>query len=714
MLRASTRFLKPSFLFSSYAVFLYGLIVFYVFRWPIVTGDTDLWYHLNAGRYLVEHRALPFQSFFSFIVPPRVWVDYYWLFQLLVFVVYSASGYLGLLWLRHALYVATISVILWVLLATRRRLYPNVSRLYLAIVWVLYVLLLLPRSQLVRPHLFTYLFIVVFIALCERRSRSMIYLPLLAVLWCNLHGGAFPVMMLIVLAYLLEYFLDRLLSPSSSRIPAISFLVPAALSLWAVLATPHGVKLLTVPFTTTAWASRYISEFHPLTLDDLTGVHMASGIPAPSTVFNVVFVLAWVGLIISGFKKQLRISHLVLLIGGTALLLKGVRFTYECALLALPVIAATAPMHSPTTARRTLKPHAIASGVLLLLVPFLSFRALFSIHPRFPFSRRSLPHGVTLFLQQAHAGGSLLNHPNTGGYLQWMLYPRYRILMDMEVPFLFTDEDMFMATHIFTDKEVLARALTTAQPSFITVPIKIGPFRDLIQSFPEYVPVFFDDAEVLYVSKEQFPSIAEPYQLKALDPFQIYPSGIAALLERSDRVAFMREIHRILTIDPSGLIANHIASVVYADDKAYDRALEHAQTIVEDFPEAVTGYGLKGDALQGLQHFDQAIVEYKRALRRATAGQRPELYSQLGLAYSSLNRYQQAYACFKKAANPFSPTATYRELMTLGKAAFFAGKPREAMLLLRLAASTVPAEEVKWRTRLTDILNVWQAAQNAR
>ena len=102
------------------------------------------------------------------------------------------------------------------------------------------------------------------------------------------------------------------------------------------------------------------------------------------------------------------------------------------------------------------------------------------------------------------------------------------------------------------------------------------------------------------------------------------------------------------------------------------------------------------------------------ALRRATTAQQPEIYSQKGFAYSSLNQYEKAYGCLKKAVDPFSPTATYRELATLGKAAFLANKHREAMLMFRLAASNVPAEDAKWHNDLAEIMNVWQIGQTER
>ena len=36
----------------AYVVFLFVVSGAFVFRWPIVAGDTDLWYHLNGGRYV--------------------------------------------------------------------------------------------------------------------------------------------------------------------------------------------------------------------------------------------------------------------------------------------------------------------------------------------------------------------------------------------------------------------------------------------------------------------------------------------------------------------------------------------------------------------------------------------------------------------------------------------------------------------------------------
>jgi hypothetical protein len=61
-------------------------------RWPIVAVDTDLWYHLSAGRFIAQNHALPNDAFFSFLRPSPHWLDYYWLAQLLFYGIHGARA----------------------------------------------------------------------------------------------------------------------------------------------------------------------------------------------------------------------------------------------------------------------------------------------------------------------------------------------------------------------------------------------------------------------------------------------------------------------------------------------------------------------------------------------------------------------------------------------------------------------------------------------
>ena len=96
---------SPAFL---YACGIGALSVVLLLGWPIVKLDTDLWFHLSNGKFLFEHHAIPSRAFFSFLASPREWIDYSWLFQAVVYGLYTWAGYGGLIVLRPAVYLATL------------------------------------------------------------------------------------------------------------------------------------------------------------------------------------------------------------------------------------------------------------------------------------------------------------------------------------------------------------------------------------------------------------------------------------------------------------------------------------------------------------------------------------------------------------------------------------------------------------------------------
>ena len=88
----------------AYLAFLVLASTVMVGRSPIRFLDSDLWIHLSGGRYLLEHHAVPRESFFSFISPPREWLSYAWLFQGILYLLYTWLGYYGPILLRTAMY----------------------------------------------------------------------------------------------------------------------------------------------------------------------------------------------------------------------------------------------------------------------------------------------------------------------------------------------------------------------------------------------------------------------------------------------------------------------------------------------------------------------------------------------------------------------------------------------------------------------------------
>ncbi|HME45390.1 MAG TPA: hypothetical protein VKF36_20020 [Syntrophorhabdales bacterium] len=586
-----------------FGLFLVATAFYHLANWPITASDTDLWYHLNGGRYFYETGSVARTSFFSFIEPQRVWVNYYWLFQALVYPLFSWSGYVGLIYFRTLLSCATLMMILAYLCRDQE---DNDTTLYHTLLFVFYVLLFLPRSLPVRPHLFSYLMITIFLYLLEFKPlKARWLLPPLALLWSNLHGVEYPVILLVLAAYFAEFVCQRIRQNDTP--PGNTYLWPGilVLSAAAVLCTPHGIRLLSVPFKSMAQVSTFVYELRPLSIYDFI------------SFFGILFFLAGFVFIVALKKRKMRISHLILFLGALALLPEAKRFVNEYALLVLPMLRAYIPIipavpRAPRT--KTLKLVAAVLGAAFVAMPFFFMHSFFADQPRYPLSARELPEGVVLFLKRVNGTGNILNYPNTGGYLEYELYPRCKIYMDMEVPFLFTENDFRSARGAYTDQDVLRKVITRYRPVFITVPIETEGFKARIAGHPQYRLIFFDDAEVLYVDKAREPALASQYEIRSVDPFSLYVATGDSNLQAQQA---SEELLRLSKIYPDVGIVNAAIITIYQRQGRYREAIPYADSIISTYPESHLGYKLKADLLARLHACGEAIPFYKKAIDRS-------------------------------------------------------------------------------------------------
>lgn len=673
---------KTSMPWGVYAVFILFISSCYLLLYPIIALDTDIWYHLNAGRYILTSLSIPQSSYFSFIEPARPFIDYYWLFQAIVFKLFTFGGYYALIGLRVTIYAATTLLILRFLLKGQT---PSKLLALFATIGVCCALILITRFVLVRPHIFTYLFMVIFLVILEDHPKKVIYLPLLGILWTNIHGVTYPLMVLIVVAYFVEYFYNRIRGDQSSVAEEKRLLIPLALTLITIYISPHGLRLLSVPFTSTGFASDYIQELVPLNFSDLWSWHINNLSPSTMTLSSIIVILALLGIVVGISNRKLRLSHLLLCLGGLFLPTKGVRFLVEAMILALPLIRSNPVVTNMRLAKPVPRPvYLILSGVLMFM-PLKSLQALFPTRPSYPLAHQRLPQGVVSFLKLVDTGGKVLNFPNSGGYLQWELYPDYKIFMDMEIPFLFKDEDMYLAKHVYKDKDILEQFINDYDPEYIMAPIYAHTYPDLISEFPEYVKVFFDQSEVIYVDCDRYPEIAEQYFMEYTDPYMLHSKGVGGYidkLEDDELLNVMNEVRVMIDVHPEGVYLNHIIAYVYNNQGAYDRSLVYTERMIKSHPESPIGYILKGDALKGLNQYSDAILAYKKAEGRSAGGMTFDIRRKLGLTYFAIENYRKAYSYFKKGIDVFYPDVEKEDVYKMGVAGLRSGETVEGQAAL--------------------------------
>ena len=689
---------------SGLTVLFFLMLGYFFVTLPIIAYDTDLWYHLSGGRYFFENHHLADSSYFSFLTPAKSWYNYYWLFQVIVYTVFSAASYYGLVILRCLLFLTTAYFIYRQLFQKDDDARVMGSMFFFAAATIA----LTPRELLVRPHLFTYLFIALFLYILEKKKGLYWLLPILGILWSNIHGIEYPVMILIMLAYLAENFWKDWQKKGSEKGKFTNWYL--ILTCYTIFLTPGITALLQTPFDVSYGLGRfeylYIGELRPLAWQTIFSFSLFPPANIIMSLQHLFIISSLFIFLICLFRRNLRLSHAILCLGALALLAQHLRFGYEFILLTLPLIGGYVQSFSRPHASRK-HPGLYFFWPLLLVVPLLAYSDYFKFSPQYPFSASKLPTGIVAFLKHVNVGGKVLNNWNTGGYLNWALPKNYKIAMDLQGA-IFSDEDFANVSNAFYNENTFRSFLSKYDPSFISVSLFQSDFQKLISLQPQFVPVFLDQNEVLFLNQNHFRALADRYRLKAIDPFQV-PALDLEQLGEDKKAAVYQEAQRMLQVDPQNAIAQWLTGNLLIQQKNYAGALTCAEVLLRHQPEMSVGYILKADALRETKHYEEAALCYRRAIERGSVNDMKTVRRNLLIIYNKRREFKKAYKLYSEILNPFMASATYQEVYELAISAAAAGKQKDSVLFLKIALLKVPLGDREYNKKIRDMLSLLNA-----
>lgn len=664
-----------------------------VFALPLVPGDTDLWYHLRHGEEIVQGDGIPESTYFSYLEPPRSLVDYYWLFQVISWCAHAVAGYWGL-WLLRALFLALL------FFAARRLLDPReagreppaagddspgdlrawLSALLLAaLVWIL-----LKRGLNYRPHVIgtaCLAWVLWRLEVLRPGGRRAVSLLAVCVLWMNVHGVVYPVLLVVLGAHALdrmqEYLVGRCSVDATRR--RLAYLGLLALS---ILATPHGLSLLPVPFRfgTGSEGAEVIKELALPTLATVTRVDFFSG-----DLGHNLFVLWLWSLPLATWlwcrKAPFRPSRIVLLATGVYLYTRGVRFHVELVLLSLPLWSDLLRCLRPRRPARTLRAApAVATLVLLAMLLLRLDAGLEQRHPLVDQGR--LPHATADLLGEL-GGGRLMVPATYGGYMMWALGEEYSVHMDLELPFAFGVEDWELLTLAYHDPDALALVVERYRPDFLLAGRGADGFGERVAALgADYVPVYFDDVLALWADAARHPELAEGWRLRHVDPLRAVaePAYLPA-----EPAAAVPELERILQRAPKLRAARslHVRSLL-AQRRAQE-AVGSARIFVSVAAETPQPYRLLGDALALAGDSRQAIEAFETALELSRGELRRPIHRRLAFLLAGSGRFSEALRHMERSV-PQKTLAPEDDLELLVRLSEAAGDARALERYRRLLA----------------------------
>lgn len=371
--------------------------------------DPDFGWHLTAGDYFL-HNGVPHTDIFTYTAANFPWVNHEWLSDIFVSLLNSFGGYP----LLAALYAA-----LWTLaffIVGRRISGPLV---------LLGVIAVLPFAG-VRAVTWTVLGVAILYVIVKLKNQRLWFLiPLLFLLWANVHGG-FAIGLV-----LLGYWAIAKRSPRLLLVLIASFAV--------TFINPYGIELYVEIFRTMLDGSlRFvITEWAPI-----------------GTLWQVVgYVAIWgAGFIVLRGKKWKSYLQLDVLLFIAAL--SSIRHYPLFVLLSLPF---TDGYVTQLTSKIPHKLHLAQRRVLWAIVIIIASIAAWGIYDIYsiPLDRETgYPRSAVTELQRRPCEGNLFNDYTAGGYLIWKL-PGQKVYIDGRMPSWEGDGHKYMDDYlrIFTDKD---------------------------------------------------------------------------------------------------------------------------------------------------------------------------------------------------------------------------------------------------------------------
>lgn len=402
-----------------------------------VSMDSDTWWHLRVGQWMIENRALMTGDVFSYTRAGAEWLYPRLVVQVPMAWIYQTFGPGGLnVWTAGMVTLAFAFI--WKAMEGGPFTKAFITVLGVVVSGVYWG---------ARPYMVSFVLGAVFLWILEdfraRRKDRLWLLPILMVVWANAHGGFAVGFMLggmygvaqlkVEGARLVTHLREKnklstfKLDPSTQKLILIGLLLPLAVCL-----NPAGSRFLLYPFQTVKIESLqdFINEwqspnFHEsgvqpfLWLLFLTlGAVGASRKDLSLVDFLLVSVFAYMGLLAGRNVALFGLFAPVVLARHAGPVLERVRET----------VGVRAPRLDRVRSPLQGWVNRILLGVVLLAV-LAKVSLVVPEAINVEAYGRGLPLDAVTFLKETHPPGRLFNSYNWGGYLQWVL-PEYPLFVD--------------------------------------------------------------------------------------------------------------------------------------------------------------------------------------------------------------------------------------------------------------------------------------------
>ena len=415
-------------------------------------AGSDMWWHLAAGRELLQTKTLWMVDDWSYTALGRDWLNHEWLSDIVFYSWVSSWGVESLVYWKWLVIIATFAILQVVLSRQSGSYFAGLLCAGLAIA------IAAPFLD-VRPHIYSLLnFSLLLLLLLGRRANTWL-LAAIFVIWVNLHGGFFFGLM--ALGILL--FPWRNLNLASLR----TALLVGVICLLAATLNPSGVKTFLYPLK---YAFDDSSPFRQL--GEWLPPFRQGGIRSP-----LFFVFMWapvVGLLylLPRVRKAVGVpwEGIALTALTLAMALTSRRFI---PLFGMSLAVMIAPLVG--LCFRKLEPHKYALALALAALMFAGYRMApypLKSGPAFHYltAEYSYPVDLLNFIETNGIRGKVYALYNWGGYIHWRTDGGLKVFIDGRADTIYDAETYAHYVNVLISRPGWIESLEATGPDYVLWP----------------------------------------------------------------------------------------------------------------------------------------------------------------------------------------------------------------------------------------------------
>lgn len=466
-------------------------------------NDAGIGWHIRTGQQILATHSIPRVDPFSSQIR-KPWIAWEWLYDVVVGGLEKSTGLNGVVWFTAIVIAGTFAALFRMLLARG-------TNLVIALVLTLLAISASMVHFLARPHVLSWLLALVWFWTLDstempehKHERLLWILPLLMLIWVNVHGGFVLGFVLLAIYWLgslwtwlrlkesrIEDALEKIAAGKRVRHLALVGLVTVVAS----LVNPYGWKLHAhiYCYLTNRFFMEHIDEFQSPNFHGIA-----------QRCFLIILLIAVAAL--AACSRKLRLSQILLLLFAVY---AGMYASRNIPIASIFLVLIVGPMmpsiglgafsHRMTNLDTALRGHigpviaVVASLAIALNGGRVGSTQLMDAH----FDPQRMPVGAVNFVQNSGVRGPVLSPDYWGGYLIYRLYPHNSVVIDDRHDFY---GERFLRSYLTTmHVEPRWEHFLEVHSECLVLP-KNTALSTMLGKSPEWKTAYSDDVAAVFVT----------------------------------------------------------------------------------------------------------------------------------------------------------------------------------------------------------------------